>query len=152
MFIKVVSHCQNVCISLWQMYDVDDPLGPIELHCPHSAPLGSWVECNGSLIRGSRINNTFLFGDGSHEFISLSKSAAWFGSIGNDLQPVCILGGSGKGMFSDHCYVCCREVQALWRDGSKDSDSIADLINFSCSCYYRMLRPVVQKVDIVACE
>ncbi|XP_020613568.1 uncharacterized protein LOC110051836 [Orbicella faveolata] len=63
-------------ITVSEMYDVDDPLGPIELHCPHSAPLGSWVECNGSLIRGSRINNTFLFGDGSHEFISLSKSAA----------------------------------------------------------------------------
>ena len=55
------------------MYDVDDPMGPIELHCPHSVPLGSWVECNGSLIRGSRINNTFFFGDGGYEFISLSK-------------------------------------------------------------------------------
>ena len=55
------------------MYDVDDPLGPVELHCPHAVPLGSWVECNGSLIRGTRINNTFFFQDGHYETISLSK-------------------------------------------------------------------------------
>ncbi|KAJ7373996.1 hypothetical protein OS493_009324 [Desmophyllum pertusum] len=60
-------------IVVSQMYDVDDPMGPIELHCPHAVPLGSWVECNGSLIRGSRVNNTFFFGDGSHESISLSS-------------------------------------------------------------------------------
>lgn len=63
------------------MYDVDDPMGPIELYCPHSVPLGSWVECDGSLIRGSRINNTFFFGDGSYESISLSKLTAWLKGV-----------------------------------------------------------------------
>ncbi|PFX20690.1 Polycystic kidney disease and receptor for egg jelly-related protein [Stylophora pistillata] len=60
-------------VTVSQMYNIDDPMGHIELLCPHSVPLGSWIECNGSLIRGSRINNTFFFGDGSYESIPLSS-------------------------------------------------------------------------------
>lgn len=65
------------------MYDVDDPLGPVELHCPKSVPLGSWVECNGSLIRGTRINTTFSFEDGQYESISLSELIQRFSSTLN---------------------------------------------------------------------
>ena len=62
-------------VSVSKILEVDDPPHDgVELACPAAARVGDLVECNGTLIRGSRVNATFQLGDGSNDTLSLSKS------------------------------------------------------------------------------
>ena len=60
-------------VSHSAMYDVDDAIKDVKFDCPRAVEVGHIVECNGTILRGSRVNITAMFENGQHEHYMLSK-------------------------------------------------------------------------------
>ena len=53
--------------------DVDDKYTGVTINCPSATVIGHPIYCNGTMTRGSRVKAVVDFGDGTKEYLYLSK-------------------------------------------------------------------------------